>query len=150
MAIQLEYKGGVLMYERMLNKNEEPTIEEMNAYCKETSELFTQINTWLSSTYHTEQKITFPYGNSYGWGIAHRLKNKLICNVFPEKQAFTVMMRLSNEQYKKVEGVVSDYTMEYIDHYYSCGDGGWIHYRITELSHLEDCKKLLTAKLSMK
>lgn len=90
------------MYERMLNKQTTPTIEEMTKFCGESSERFSLLNEWLSSAFNTEQKLVFPYGNKYGWGVAHKKKNKLICNVFAENNAFTVMMRLSDKQYAAV------------------------------------------------
>ena len=67
------------MYERMLNKQAMPTIEEMAEFCGENSEEFSLLNEWLVATFNTEQKIVFPYGNKYGWGVAHKKKNKLIC-----------------------------------------------------------------------
>lgn len=69
------------MYERMLNKQVVPTVEEMTEYCGKNAELFSRLNEWMAATFQTEQKIVFPYGNNYGWGIAHRKKNKLMCNV---------------------------------------------------------------------
>ena len=65
------------MYERMLNKQETPTIEEMIKFCGENSERFSLLNEWLTSAFNTEQKVVFPYGNKYGWGVAHKKKNKL-------------------------------------------------------------------------
>lgn len=87
------------MYERILNKQETPSIEDMTAYCGGTAEWFTLLNEWLSNTYETAEKIVFPYGNNYGWGIAHRVRSKLICNIFPEDGAFTVMIRLSDNSF---------------------------------------------------
>ena len=75
------------MYERMLNKKEEPTIAGMTAYCGENGGFFTSLNEWLSQTFATEQKVVFPYGNQYGWGIAHRLKQKLVCNIFADRKS---------------------------------------------------------------
>lgn len=135
------------MYERMLNKQEKPTIDDMAAYCGENAERFTLLNKWLSKTYETVQKITFPYGNKYGWGIAHRKKQKLICNVFAENNSFTVMMRLSDQQFSSVYSQLQKYTQEYIDCRYPCGDGGWIQYRITDKEHLSDIQKLLSLKV---
>lgn len=134
------------MYERMLNKQKTPTIEEMTNFCGENSERFTLINKWLSSSFNTEQKVVFPYGNNYGWGIAHKKKNKLMCNIFAENNSFTVMMRLSNKQYNTVYDKLQKYTQEYIDNKYPCGDGGWIHYRITCNEHFDDIKTLLAVK----
>ena len=136
------------MYERMLNKKEVPTIEEMTAFCGENSERFALLNEWLSALFDTEQKVVFPYGNNYGRGVAHKKKNKLICNVFAEENSFTVMMRLSDKQYKTVYDGLRKYAQEYIDNKYPCGDGGWIHYRVTGDENFDDIKTLLTVKCS--
>ena len=134
------------MYERMLNKQAVPAIEEMTEYCGENGERFSLLNEWLAAGFGTEQKIVFPYGNKYGWGVAHKKKNKLICNVFAEDNAFTVMMRLSDKQYRNVYNQVHKYTQEHIDNKYPCGDGGWIHYRVTCKEHFDDIKILLSVK----
>lgn len=134
------------MYERMLNKQEEPNIEQMTTYCGECADLFTQLNKWLSDSYRTVQEITFPYGNHYGWGIAHRRKKKLICHVFAEDNAFTVMMRLTNKQFDSIYGKVGTDTQEQIDHKYPCGDGGWLHYRVTNNKQFSDIQMLLSVK----
>ena len=136
----------VFMYERMLNKQTIPTIEEMTKFCGESSERL--LNEWLTSTFHTEQKIVFPYGKKYGWGVAHKKKNKLICNVFAENSAFTVMVRLSDKQYNTIYNRLQKYTQEYIDKKYPCGDGGWIHYRVTSKEYFNDIKILLSVKCS--
>lgn len=136
------------MYERMLNKRVKPAVKEMTQFCGENAESFSLLNEWLSSVFHTEQTVVFPYGNKYGWGIAHKKKNKLICNVFAEVNAFTVMMRLSDEQYKSIYDRLQKYAQEYIDNRYPCGDGGWVHYRVTCREHLDDIKTLLSVKCS--
>ncbi len=136
------------MYERMLNKQAIPTIEEMTKFCGENSERFSLLNEWLTSTFNTEQKIVSPYGKKYGWGVAHKKKNKLICNVFAEDSAFTVMVRLSDKQYNTIYNRLEKYTQEYIDNKYPCGDGGWIHYRVTSKEHFDDIKILLSVKCS--
>lgn len=45
------------MYERMLNKQMMPTIEEMTEYCGENAERFTMLNEWLSSSFGTGQTV---------------------------------------------------------------------------------------------
>lgn len=92
--------------------------------------------------------MVFPYGNSYGWGIAHRKKDKLMCNVFAEDNAFTVMVKLSEKQCKIVYEQLQKYTKEQIDNKYPCGDGGWIHYRVTCKEHLKDIQKILSVRCS--
>ena len=126
------------MYERMLDKKTIPSIEEMTGFCGENAERFSLLNEWLVSAFYTETSVVFPYGNSYGWGVAHKKKNKLICNIFAEDNAFTVMMRLSDRQYQAVYDRLQDYAKGYIDNKYPCGDGGWIHYRVLREVHFND------------
>ncbi len=95
------------MYERMLNKNEKPTAKQMASYCGATST--------MSNGDSMVQAIIFPYGNNYGWGISHKGKGKLICNVFSESGAFTVMIRLSDKQFSSVYEKLDEYAKEYID-----------------------------------
>ncbi len=56
------------------------------------------------------------------------------------------MMRLSDKQYKSVHDQLHKYTRECIDNRYPCGNGGWIHYRITCNEHFDDIKTLLSVK----
>ena len=134
------------MYERLLNKQNVPTYEELAAYCGESGALFRKLNEQLSQLYGTTQEIRFPYGNKYGWGVSHRKKKKLICDVFAEAGAFTVMLRLSNQQFDAVYDQMLPYTQNYIDNKYPCGEGGWIHYRVLDEAHLEDVLRLLAVK----
>ena len=103
------------MYERMLDKHIIPTASEMTEYCGKNAGLFNLLNEWLSETYGTVQKVVFPYGNNYGWGISHKKKEKLVCNIFAENNSFTVMMRLSDKQFDSIYDRVEKYTQEYIN-----------------------------------
>ena len=134
------------MYERLLNKQVVPTFEELVAYCGENGALFQKLNEQLSQLHGTEQEIRFPYGNHYGWGVAHRKKKKLICDIFAEAGAFTVMLRLSNRQFDSVYEQLQAYTQNYIDNKYPCGEGGWIHYRVLNEEHFNDIMQLLAVK----
>ncbi len=135
------------MYERMLNKSEVPTIAAMTTYCGETAALFTELNEWLSTAYGTVQTIVFPYGNSYGWGISHKRKGKLVCNVFPENGAFVIMLRMSDLQFASVYDQLGDYAKNCIDNKYPCNNGGWIHDRVTDRAQLADAKTMLVVNL---
>lgn len=135
------------MYERMLDKTLTPTLADLTAWCGENADSFTRMNDWIASNFSLEQKIVFPYGKHYGWGIAHRKKSKLICNVFAEKGAFTVMTHLSDKQYQSVYAQLSEYAQQYVDHKSPCGNGGWVHFRVTQPSHIEDIQRLLAAKM---
>jgi len=135
------------MYERMLDKSVTPTVADMTAWCGENASNFTLLNEWIAANYSLEQKIVFPYGKRYGWGITHRKKTKLICNVFAENGAFTVMTHLSDKQFQSIYDQLSEYAQKFVDNKYPCGDGGWIHFRTICQAHMEDIQTLLTAKM---
>lgn len=134
------------MHERMLDKQTQPSVADMRAWCGEAGELFAELLAWAAKELGTEQKVTFPYGNHYGWSAAQRRKGKLVCHIFAERDALTVMLRLSDRQYQSVYGALLPCTQELIDHRYPCGDGGWIHARVTSREQLEDVKRLLRLK----
>ena len=134
------------MYERMLDRQNKPELAAMTAYCGDAAQWFTRLNAWLSAVQGTAQEISFPYGNHYGWGVTHRKNKKLICHVFAEAGAFTVMLRLSGSQFETVYGQVRPETQALIDHKYPCGDGGWLHFRVNGEDQFKDVQKLLAAK----
>ena len=128
------------MYERMLDKNNKPTIEMMNEYCKETTILFIELNKWLSSKYDTVQSIAFL---NYGWSVSHKRKGKLICNIFPENGSFTIMLRLSNSLLSLAYDQVGD---KCIDNICLCNDDGWVCFHVTNNQQLVDIKTILSIK----
>ena len=59
------------MYERMLNKQEQPQYNEMCMHCKECGELFAGLNTWLMETFAT-QRVLLPSCCGYRIHNLHR------------------------------------------------------------------------------
>ena len=134
------------MFERMLEKDKKPSLDELAGYCGENGARFRALNDHLSAQYATTQEIRFPYGNRYGWCVTHRKGKKLICDVFAEAGAFTVMLRLSDRQFAAVSPVLQADTQREIDNRYPCGDGGWLHYRVTDDQRQRDIERLLREK----
>lgn len=138
------------MFERMLNKNNKPSWEEFYSYCGRCKELLMDFDAFIMDFDGLDKLIRFPYGNKYGWGIKYSKKNKHICDLFAEKEAFTIMIRLNDEQYNKLYPALSLYTKELIDNRYPCGNGGWIHYRVESAEYLADIKTILQMKINNK
>lgn len=135
------------MYERMLDKANQPTFDEFTIYCGNTRELFLDLDRFLTEELRADKLLRFPYGNKYGWSYKYFIKRKHICDVFAEKDAFTIMVRLDNEQFESIYNDLLQYTREFIDHKYPCSDGGWIHYRVLSKEHTEDIKMILNKKV---
>lgn len=137
------------MYERLLDKTQKPSEDEFVLYCGKSNGYFAMLDTFLLSESCTRQ-MRFPYGNSYGWSMKYSLKSKLICDVFAENDAFTVMIRLTNKQFDLIyDGLEAD-TKENIDNKYPCGDGGWIHYRVIDELNLKDIITIIKSKMNKK
>lgn len=137
------------VYERMLNREVVPTMGDMAAHCGTASAAFREINGYLTGVCATQSEIRFPYGDRYGWAVTHRIGRKLICNVFAEVGAVTVMVRLSDRQYAALYRQLLPYTQRCIDEKYPCGDGGWIHYRALSEGHVADIRALLGLKCGL-
>ena len=135
------------MYERMLDKQAKPTEDEFAAYCGACKELFEEVDAYLRNECKAERTLRLPYGNAYGWGMKYAVKKKHICDVFAEKDAFTVMMRMTDQQFQSVYNNLSNDAQKLIDGKYPCGEGGWIHYRGLNRRQADDVKLLLAQKL---
>ncbi len=132
------------MNDRMLNKEVKPSFEEMSSYCGIMEKLFLDLNNFIKERFMANSEIKFPYGNNYGWCISHHKKTKLICNLFPEKDSFCVMIRKTNKEFLDVYNTVSDYAKEIIDNRYPCNNGGWIHFRVRNEKDYSDIVQILS------
>ena len=74
-------------------------------------------------------------------------KSTLTKYVFPEKDAFCVMVRKTNKQFSEVYDKVSELAKEVIDNKYPGNDGGWIHFRVTDEASYADIVKIMEADL---
>lgn len=136
------------MYERLLNKEQQPTLEQLADHCQNNKKNFQLFNAFLTENYQTTQELRFPYGKDYGWCVTHRKGKNLICNVFAEAGAFSVMVRLSDSQLTTANEQGGKYAREQLAEGYPCKNGSWIHYRISQTQQLADLKKVLIIKLS--
>lgn len=138
------------MYERMLNKDIVPKIDEINNYIgKKSEKLLKEFERELNNRYDIVKTLRFPYGNSYGWSFKFSHKKQHLCDLFFEKDAITIMIsipsKVSGEVSKKVENLLPK-TKKIWEERYPCGTGGWIKYRIFNREELVDVLSLLEMK----
>lgn len=138
------------MYERMLDKLQEPSNQEIQKHIGEnTAFLLNAFEETMKLHYNINRELKFPFGNNYGWGYKYSHKTKHLCYVFFEKEAITILLQIGGNLLHKLEKVLPEClprTKEYWDNRYPCGDGGWIHYRIFNEEELRDVLKLLAIK----
>ena len=139
------------MYERLLDKTNEPTFDEVRQYLGEDGfKHLLLLEEYLKSHYDLSKQMRFPFGNSYGWGYKYSHKSAHLCYAFFEKGAFTVTIQIGDKQVHLVEkclGELSQNAQELWENRYPCGDnGGWVHYRILNDEELRDIYKFIGAK----
>lgn len=130
----------------MLDKQTEPSFDEMISYCGEVGKLWIELDGYLKDKLQMKGCIRFPYGNKYGWSVKYSLKSKHICDVFAENGAFMVLIRISNAAMEPVYNTLSDYAKVVWDNKYPCGSGGWLNYRVTGNEQFQDIIKIIETK----
>jgi hypothetical protein len=139
------------MYERLLDKNNEPTAEQVREYLgDECCGCLLSLNIHLQAHYDLSTELRFPFGSSYGWGYKYYHKSSHLCYVFFEKGAFTVTIQIGDKQVHAIEEAISDYSpkaRELWKNRYPCGEnGGWVHYRVLSNDDLNDIFRFIHAK----
>ena len=141
------------MYERLLDKNSEPTPEQIREYLGgESNNRLTELEEYLQGHYSLTKEQRFPFGSSYGWGYKYSHKSAHLCYAFFEAGAFTVTIQIGDKQVSAVEDMLvslSHKARELWANRYPCGEhGGWVHYRVTKNEDLSDIYKFINAKKS--
>lgn len=93
-----------------------------------------QIRKHVKKQYDLKKELKFPFGNNYGWGYKYSHKATHLCYAFFEKEAFTILIQIGDNQVSIIESMIntlSEKTKELWETRYPCGNhGGWIQYRI--------------------
>ena len=98
------------MYERMLNKQVVPTIDEIIEHIgKRSFENLEFIKKSLEKIHDTIFELRFPYGNKYGWGykvawvVKNNSKPRYLFDIFFEKGSINIMCRLKIQTEDEIE-----------------------------------------------
>jgi adenine-specific DNA methylase len=135
------------MYERMLDKQFEPSFDDLLSHSGERADLWLTLDTWFIEEFSAKKLIRFPYGNDYGWAVKYSRKSKHICDVFAENGAFSVFFKVDESAVEKVYDDLGDYAKTVWKEAYPCKNGGWIDFRVLNAIQLEDIKKIICAKM---
>jgi len=138
------------MYERMLDKQITPSLENLLNYCGARKKLWIALDSALKKDFAAQTVIRFPYGKDYGWSVKYSKGSKHICDIFAERGAFTVFLKLSDAAFASLESELSVYAKDIYAHKYPCANGGWIYYRVLSAENAAEIQKILRAKVNFK
>jgi len=135
-------------YQRMLDKNQEPSEGEILVHLGNSSSLWFDIRSYLDQTYDFVPELVF-YGKKYGWTIRYRKSGKTLCSLFPEKDSFTILVVLGKKEVDKLDSQIEQLNpnvrsiFKNADQYH---DGRWLWIRVSSDEDVESIKLLLTKK----
>ena len=138
------------MYERMLNKQEVPTFDDLIRHSGESGALWLALDKYLTDELSAARQIRFPYGNKYGWSAKYSVKSKHICDVFAESGAFTALFQISDNAVDTIYDELGTCAKEVWADKSPCATGGWIQFRILNEEQLLDLKKIIHAKVTVR
>lgn len=142
-----EDERGTGLFIRLSDKDRIPTMEELIAHMGNCRDLFEVLDNFLIDDLHAERVIRYSKDSqARGWGIKYSIKAKYLGDIIAEKDAFTLMMRLSDNQIAKAHENAAPYTKDCLDHYHRTSNGGWIQYRIFNPEHLADAQRILAIR----
>lgn len=129
------------MYERLKNKDEQPTAERLATPVGSAKEALDALRAFLSGELHAEALIKFDAHNQC-WKMSYHAKKKYVCDILAEKDAFTLVTRIPAESVGQLLSEMSPYARERIE-----SDPfhlkGWVGYRVLGIEHLKDAKAVL-------
>lgn len=135
---------------RFLDKNKLPSPNEIKERLGDKAyERLKILDSFLNYNYDIVRELKFPFGNGYGWGYKYAVKSKLLCYVFFEKDSFTVTITIGKNEVNRLMKALPSMlpkTQELWAARYPCGEGGWIHYSVTEQNEIADIEKLIGIK----
>jgi hypothetical protein len=133
-----EYK----MNERMLDKQHQPTEEEIKQFIgSDSCKNIQLIEDTLKESFDLHVALKFPFGNTYGWGYKFSHKTKHLFYLFFENKSLTIMTQIAdpkNDREHELINGLSEEGRKCWESKYPCNTGGWVTYRFSSRAELKD------------
>ena len=103
---------------------------------------------YLEENYDFAPELVY-YGKKYGWTIRYRKSGKTLCSLFPEKDAFTVLVVLGMKEVEKTHSMIDKLNSEVrsiFENTEQLRDGRWLWIRVLTNDDIESIKLLLNTK----
>jgi hypothetical protein len=133
----------------MLDEKTTPSEQQvLKAIGAKRSELWKDLLQFLDSGYDFTAEFEF-LGEKYGWAFRYRRKGKTLCTLFPETDAFTVLVTLGKKEVRELSDSLSRVnkrTRQLFEETRQYHDGKWMYKRILNGSDIRDVKFLIALK----
>ena len=133
-------------YERIISKEHRPTDEEILETIGVTT-YWLELRQYLESSYDITPELI--NGGKHGWAVRYRRSGKTLCNLIPEKGAFTVLVVLGKKEAEKALSIMDQLNAnvrQLLDNAEQLHDGRWLWIRVRKQGDVKSIKELLKIK----
>ena len=135
-----------MKYERLLNKEDKPSDEEIIKTIGKSSHLWLEMHKYIKENYDFTSELVF-WTKKYGWTIRYKKSGRTFGYFFPEKGAFSVLMVLGKKEAESINLTkLNKKVKEIFNNTEQLHDGRWLWIRILTKSDVECIKEFLRAK----
>jgi hypothetical protein len=133
-------------HERIISKEHRPTDEEILKTIGVTT-YWLELRQYLESSYDITPELI--NGGKHGWAVRYRRSGKTLCNLIPEKGAFTVLVVLGKKEAEKALSIMDQLNAnvrQLLDNAEQLHDGRWLWIRVRKQGDVKSIKELLEIK----
>ena len=137
-----------MLYQRLLNKEEKPSKEEIVKTIGKNSSLWLELHNYIEKNYDFTPELTF-FTKKHGWTVRYRKSGKTLCYFFPEKGAFSVLLVLGKKESEKVDlnkNKLNANVKSVFETTEQLHDGRWLWIRALTKKDIKSIMLLLEAK----
>jgi len=137
-----------MLHDRMNDKRHQPAEKAMLKVMGRKSSLWLKLREYVDKHYDFVPETIF-YGEKYGWTVRYRKSGKTLLSLFPEKNAFTVLVVLGKKEVVRVTEEVAHlntYVRSLFENSEQLRDGRWLWISVKKAADIESIRSLLTAK----
>lgn len=138
-----------MQHRRMPDKEHKPSEKDILGYLGgRAAEAWADIVSFLRTNYDFSPELDYG-GTKYGWSIRYRKSGKSLCTLYPERDAFTILIVLGKREVEQFEEHMNEFSTRFVELFRSARqfhDGRWLWIRILNKSDGDDVKRLLGIK----
>ena len=140
--------------ERIYRQEPLPDMVELRKFIssKKAIKAFDSLLKFLDDNYNFEQQIVFG-GKNFGVMVRYRKNGKTLVSIFPEKNAFSVVLVYGKKEVITFEAnreTFSSFMTDVFDDTPQLHDGRWMFITLDDSSLLPDLEKMIMIKKSVK
>ena len=140
--------------ERIYREEPLPDLKEIRKFIssKKAIKAFDSLLKFLDENYNFEQQIVFG-GKRFGVMVRYRKNGKTLVSVFPEKDAFSVVLVYGKKEvilFNANKDVFDPFIIDIFDNTPQLHDGKWMLINLNDSILLPDLEKMIMIKKSVK